>query len=508
MPRANRLVFFCCYISTAGRKGLHSGKASAGSDPPYSRYDILKTAPLCYTFLKDKRHTFPGQNTSRRNPAVRRKGTAMDNLFHPEDLKIDRQLQKETNPVSGTAEMTLFQLAAGGDREAAAIAEALGLTFQGTQTAGSKQMPPEEAIAFRIVLEVRYRVMELLAAASGCDTVADLPCGYTPLPIALSRKGKKYIGLDLPAVISAVSEIILPMIGEDQRDNVRFTAVDATNAESMAAAFRDSDGRVCFITLGLLMYLSDPELEAMARGIRNVLERHGGCWIIADPEVEVQHFSILKALTGDRFDQVMRERAHIVEEKSDTKLGQNALTIHLRSREKDMERAEAFLVSHGLRAERLIAAGHLQEDPASFSLISGEQRSAVKKVLEETAFWKITSDGSVQSGQEKAGTPDEGGQAFVIRAERKDGLLELSLSGRLDTLSSPEFLAFFEKEAAEREIRKVALDCSGLRFISSAGLRVLLMIKKRCRDGITMTGANEYIKEILAQTGFDLLLTT
>ena len=37
------------------------------------------------------------------------------NLFHPENLKIDRQLQKKANPVSSMAETTLFQLAAGGD---------------------------------------------------------------------------------------------------------------------------------------------------------------------------------------------------------------------------------------------------------------------------------------------------------------------------------------------------------------------------------------------------------
>ena len=70
----------------------------------------------------------------------------MKNLFHPEDLKIDRQLQKETNPVSGTAEMTLFQLAQDGDREAAAIAGKLGLTFEGTQTSGSDRMTPEEEL--------------------------------------------------------------------------------------------------------------------------------------------------------------------------------------------------------------------------------------------------------------------------------------------------------------------------------------------------------------------------
>ena len=182
----------------------------------------------------------------------------MKNIYHPEELKIDRQLQEATNPVSGTAEMTLFELAEDGDREAAAIAEKLGLTFEGTQTAGSDRMTPEDMVAFRIVLEVRYRTMEQLALMTDCKTAADLPCGYTPLAIDLTRKGKAYLGLDLPAVISAVKEIVLPMIEEDKRSLVRFTAVDATNDESMGSAFSERDGSLCILTAGLLMYLSNP----------------------------------------------------------------------------------------------------------------------------------------------------------------------------------------------------------------------------------------------------------
>ena len=430
----------------------------------------------------------------------------MKNLFHPEDLTIDRQLQKETNPVSGTAEMTLFQLAQDGDREAAAIAGKLGLTFEGTQTSGSDRMTPEDVMAFRIVLEVRYRTVEHLAQSTDCGTVADLPCGYTPLAIALARKGKKYLGLDLPAVITEVKEIILPMIGEENRTAVQFAAVDATNDESMQAAFSHADGNLCIITAGLLMYLSDPEIEAMLRNIKRALDEHGGCWITPDPEVEVQHFSIMKAISGDRFDRLMQERHHVIQEKSDTMMGQNALTAHLQSREKDMERAMAFLKSQGLRAERLIVSDYLRKDPASFSLLDEGQKEAVRNVFRETAVWKITSEGPAVPGKDRAGKDPAGKPGFNLRAGRKDDLLELELTGNLDTLSAPELLAFYEKESTEHKIRKVTVDCGGLRFISSAGLRVLLKIKKECTDGVTLTGMNELVREIIEKTGFNQVL--
>ena len=435
------------------------------------------------------------------------------NLFHPENLKIDRQLQKKANPVSSTAETTLFQLAAGGNRDAAAIAEKLGLTFEGTQTFGSDRMIPEDSAAFRIVLEVRYRTMERLAVESGCGTAADLPCGYTPLAVELTRQGMKYLGMDLPAVISEAEGIILPMIREDRRNSACFAAVDATNDESMKKVFAEAEGSLCVLTSGLLMYFSDPELEAMARSVKQALDIHGGCWITADPETEVLHFSILKAISGDRFDQVMKERTGVIRKMSDTSLGQSALTIHYRSAGQDTERAMAFLKSKGLRAERLSMAEHMPEgDPASFSLLDAAQAEKVRKVLRETAYWKITSDGSagpdIQHGTKKGGKKSaEGIPDFRIRAERKGDLLEVKLAGRLDTLSSPELLAFYEKETAEAEVRKAAFDCEQLDFISSAGLRVLLMIQKGCRDGITMTGMNETVREIITKTGFTALFS-
>ena len=431
----------------------------------------------------------------------------MKETFRPEELKIDRQLQKETNPVSVTAETTLYQLAEDGDREAARIARKLGLTFKGTQTSGPDRMTPEEVVAFRIVLEVRYRTIEHLAESADCGTVADLPCGYTPLAIAIARKGRRYLGLDLPAVITEVKEIIPPMIGEKDRDAVRFAAVDATNDEAMEAAFSQADGSLCILTAGLLMYLSDPEIEAMLRNIKRALDEHGGCWITADPEVEVQHFSIMKAICGDRYDQIMRERHHVIQEKSDTVLGQNALAVHLQSRKKDTERAMALLKSQGLRAERLIVADHLRKDPSSLSLVDEGRREEVRSVFRETAFWKITSEGPAGPGKDRAGKDPADKPDFDIRANRKGELLELELTGNLDTLSAPELLAFYEKESADHEIRKVTIGCGGLRFISSAGLRVLLKIKKECSEGVTLDGMNEQVREIMEKTGFDRVLT-
>ena len=45
-----------------------------------------------------------------------------------------------------------------------------------------------------------------------------------------------------------------------------------------------------------------------------------------------------------------------------------------------------------------------------------------------------------------------------------------------------------------------------LSSISSAGLRVLLIMRKKCEEGVCLSGINETVGEILDQTGFSEIL--
>lgn len=50
------------------------------------------------------------------------------------------------------------------------------------------------------------------------------------------------------------------------------------------------------------------------------------------------------------------------------------------------------------------------------------------------------------------------------------------------------------------------IDCGRLDYISSAGLRVLLIMSKECPDGVRLRGVNQVVNEILEQSGFDSIL--
>ncbi len=86
--------------------------------------------------------------------------------------------------------------------------------------------------------------------------------------------------------------------------------------------------------------------------------------------------------------------------------------------------------------------------------------------------------------------------------------LEVLLTGRLDTTTSVEL----DSKMKETEIKEdlVVLDFTNLEYISSAGLRVLLSLKKTLEangKALEIHNINEIVKEVFNVTGFINVLT-
>lgn len=96
---------------------------------------------------------------------------------------------------------------------------------------------------------------------------------------------------------------------------------------------------------------------------------------------------------------------------------------------------------------------------------------------------------------------------IVTRHEDKNEIL-LMLEGRLDTNSAPEL----EKELAEcsMDSGKLIFDFAKLRYISSAGLRVLLSTQKQmnaAQGTMIIRHPNELVMEVFDVTGFSDIMT-
>lgn len=77
------------------------------------------------------------------------------------------------------------------------------------------------------------------------------------------------------------------------------------------------------------------------------------------------------------------------------------------------------------------------------------------------------------------------------------------VSGRLDAARAPSAQAFLDRVEAP-----CVIDMSGLEYISSAGLGVLLRTHKRLMaagDGVRLVEVNSHINDIFTYSGFDRL---
>lgn len=93
-----------------------------------------------------------------------------------------------------------------------------------------------------------------------------------------------------------------------------------------------------------------------------------------------------------------------------------------------------------------------------------------------------------------------------IKITHKEAM-EVALKGRLDTVTSVDFTAALEKEEVKEKL--VIIDMKELEYISSAGLRALLALKKTLSsDGkeLEIHNLNPVCQEVFKVTGFNNVL--
>ena len=97
---------------------------------------------------------------------------------------------------------------------------------------------------------------------------------------------------------------------------------------------------------------------------------------------------------------------------------------------------------------------------------------------------------------------------MTIDKKPENGSLTLALEGRLDTATAPQLqdvlLPAFD------EAREIILDFAELAYVSSAGLRVLLIGQKTAKAkeaSMKIRNVSDEIMEVFEMTGFSNILT-
>ena len=92
-------------------------------------------------------------------------------------------------------------------------------------------------------------------------------------------------------------------------------------------------------------------------------------------------------------------------------------------------------------------------------------------------------------------------ETIQITKDEKKHLMNVALFGRIDSVSAPEVARKLETALEGYSNMAVVVDVEKLGYISSAGLRVLLDLKKVC-DDMKVINVSLDIYDILTMTGF------
>ena len=407
-----------------------------------------------------------------------------------------QELREVVNPVFNTAKACLEFDANNGDPDSRLLLDTLGFESMMEQNA-KKAVPPEMLAAarrlapvFSSYVESRFHSVNRLLSSRPDRTIVDLPCGYTARGIKMSRMGRNYYGFDLPTVIETIAPAVAKINGGNKA--IHYASVDATNYETMEAPLRGAAVPLLITTEGLLMYLTQPELEEVFSNVRRLLQKHGGSWVLVDRTYYLNEQRIADGILCDD------PQAMGIFKAASAKGAGTMADIKTYNNEffqgNDTE-VRAFIQKMGFELREICMADYLPDRLVSLASLP-KAEAGVREVFQTMFFWELTVR------EEKIGKTNEN-LPFAIATSFEDGLFTAAIQGRMDTITAPELLQKFQEIAGKTTA--ITVDAERMSYVSSAGLRVLLMMYKSLEDKrrFKLLNVSEDVREILAVTGFD-----
>ena len=397
----------------------------------------------------------------------------------------NKELQKTVNPVYLTAKGTLNLLNQAKDPDAVRLVPHIGLEASFQEQ--GKNVPASIVNAYIIAQTARYAISNTAALRSSAPNVVDLPSGYSPRGFRVSSAGKRYFGFDLPVVIDDMAPAAEKVMTAEQRSLSSYHAVDATNYASMKAALGNVRGELCIVTEGLLGYFNEPELVSLCQAIHRLLSEYGGTWMTADLSIlRIYALTLSTLLKGDELAFLNRVQGK-GNEMADVKMNQNSLFLH------GEKGARKFLEGQGFTVVTEPVTLYLPDVPG----VTDELRNAYRQM-------SMLTMRVAHPDTEKKAAPEF---PFAVDSSVTEGKLVMKVQGRVDTLTATELLEAFQEVSSQSD--SIELDVDKMPYISSAGLRVLLIMLKSVEDAsrFKIFHVQPDVEKILKMTGFDRLLS-
>lgn len=415
--------------------------------------------------------------------------------------QFDQKLLLKVNPVFLTAQDCLICCAMAGDRDAQRLLEEFKFDVHSSipvddLTDGQQEIVAKLAQAVGSVPWLRYTATNAFFQASGLKRMLDLPCGYTPRAFVMSALGAEYFGCDLPAVAEKIGPAVAKLSGGALPAGVSYHGADATNYDSLRAAVT-GNGELFITTEGLLNYFTESELTALLENVRRLLSEFGGMWVTTDSETDRRNAIMVQAMLGDRAQLARDFLQKSIGGVADSRMNDNSFF------QLDAPALVSFLNERGFDVRREPMGRYLPEDLIPLANQPKSVSDEVRRGFDQLNFWVMTA----KPVERTESTQRESGD-FKLETYVENGVLHAELRGRIDTLSAPILLSAYDEALKAGALTAIHVGASGLDYISSAGLRVLLIMAKRFgSDGVRIFGANHTVREIFATTGFEELVS-
>ena len=388
-------------------------------------------------------------------------------------------------------------LAGAGNEDARRIIGALGAQDelrQKTQKGAGGKSPIPEADAKALMVgtmaavEARYEALGRYMRTEGYTNLLDIACGYTPRSLYCAQAGIDYVGVDVPVVAEEL-QAMFEGLGIEM-DHPAYVGGDATNAASLMAAADMLQGTVLVSCEGLMQYLAEDEFEQFLGGVREVLSKHGGVWVTSDMGVDYETFATACMSSPDAAELYHAARRQTM---AASNIFNEGVSFW------DEDRRLSFIEGHGFRVEQ-VPFYHDDEDLVMLRNVPEAWRKAITERLDASRLWVMSVDEDYRGSQAIEGASQV--ENLSIEYARQGAILHCKEDGRIDTISAPTLMEVIDANCdGASELR---MDTKGLEYISSAGLRVLMMALKRMGEGsVTVLNATDGVREIFETTGFD-----
>lgn len=144
-----------------------------------------------------------------------------------------------------------------------------------TEVALYKNLAPE--------IEARYKLINKILNKSYIKQVLELAAGYSSRGLIYSKKGYKYIEMDLENV-SQNKKKILESIYKNTPKGLNIVSGNALKKEDFnkCKKYFKKNNPIAIINEGLLRYLTFEEKRIVAKNIYDILKQYNGIWITSD----------------------------------------------------------------------------------------------------------------------------------------------------------------------------------------------------------------------------------